>query len=132
MKNKFEIEMTVANLNDKYEIRKRDAGVPHIRLLYKRINPAEPPQSSGYIVTKEEIRPLRWVDYDFLFSGTTEEQIHRRKVIGASELELVHLPERPQIGKEKVIEQRDAEQKIRKGKSKATIGDIEKMIESKE
>jgi hypothetical protein len=131
MKNRFEIEMVKASLNPKYEIRKRDENVPHIRLLYKRINPAEPPQSPGYIITREDIKPLRWIDYDFLFSGTTEDQIHRRKVIGASELELVHLPERPQIGKEKVIEARDAEQKIRKSKKVATVADIQQALAEK-
>jgi hypothetical protein len=130
MKAFREYEMIPANQNPSYQIRKKDENYPHIRLLYKRIDPSKQPSAPDYIIEKTEIKPMRWVDFDFLFSGNTAETIHKRQVIGASELEIVHMPPRPMMNTNKVIETaRDAEHKIKQGKKKATISDIEKMLE---
>jgi len=124
------IEMIPANLNPKYEIRKKDENFYHVRLFYKQLDP-----SQKFFIEKTEIRAIRDADLKYLFPKSTEAQIHARKAIGAEEMELVHDPTKNKGGRKARITAEEAvniERKYKESKRKATVGDIERLVSERQ
>ncbi len=125
--NEIVADTMEANLNNSVLIKVRDAWCYHLKTEKRIILPNDP----THPIVRQRIMVLLPELYDRYFNCSVDDQIGYLKAMALSNVELVHDPEQNTMELNEEIKRfqpkPSLEQKLREGRRKATISDLEKL-----